>query len=133
MDSGNCSGPPKCDGFKSDDVLVVDDDPDMVKGLARILKSRSYKVRQALSGRDALEQVRQHRPGVVLMDIKMPDMNGIDAFREMKLICPDVLVIFMTGFSEYDQAGVAGAAAVLPKPIDHQRLFETLEKAGFAN
>lgn len=114
----------------SDDILVVDDEPDMANGLARVLKSRSYKVRQAFGGQEAVQQVEDSCPRAVVMDIKMPDMNGIDAFVKMKTSCPDLPVVFMTGFSEYvDRAREEGAVAVLGKPLDFASLFECLEDA----
>lgn len=110
------------------EILVVDDDPDLVRGLARILKARGYLVYEATCGHHAVELAKAHRLKIAVMDIMMPGLNGIEAFRQMKLSSPHAAVIFLTGFSEFEQeAHDEGAVAVLRKPIDYQHLFETLE------
>ena len=109
------------------DLLIVDDEPDMVRGLARILSTRSIQVQQAFGGREAVEMVDQHCPTAVLMDMKMPDLDGIAAFARMREICPDLTVVFMTGFSEMEDRAISeGAKAVLRKPVDFSELFEVL-------
>lgn len=112
----------------SNELLVVDDDPDLVRGLARILKLRGYSVYQATCGHEAVELAKTHRPKVAVMDIRMPGLNGIEAFRKIKETCPHAAVIFMTGFSEFEQeAHDEGAVAVLRKPVNLEHLFETLD------
>lgn len=111
------------------DILLADDDPDLVNGLARILTARGYSVCQATCGRQAVELARTHRPRVAVMDIRMPNLDGIEAFRQIKQHCPHVAVIFMTGFSEFEQEAYdIGAVAVLRKPIALEHLLATLER-----
>jgi CheY-like chemotaxis protein len=110
------------------EILLVDDDPDLVSGLSRILESRGWHVRWALSGHEAVKMAFQQMPEVILMDIMMPGMNGIEACREIRRVCHGVPVIFMTGFSVLEPgAREAGALAVLSKPVDFVKLFATLE------
>lgn len=109
------------------DILIVDDDPDLVRGLARILKLRGHNVRTATDGQHALEMAKEQTPRVVLTDLKMPGMNGIEVIRQLKLGTPDVVAILMTGFAEFDQEAIeAAATTVLTKPLDCERLFEML-------
>jgi len=115
----------------SRDILIVDDDPDLVSGLARILEAKGWRVRQALGGRQAVEMVAQEKPAVILMDIMMPEMNGIEACRVIRRDANEgskLPVIFMTGYSEFEhQVREVGAVSVLSKPMDFTKLFATLE------
>jgi len=106
----------------------VDDEPDMIRGLCRILEARGWHVRLALGGCEALEMAIQQVPEVILMDIVMPGMNGIEACREIRRICHGVPVIFMTGFSVLEpRAREVEASAFLSKPIDLGKFFGVLE------
>ena len=110
------------------EILLVDDEPDLIRGLSRILESRGWHVRHALSGSEAVKLAIQHMPEVILMDIMMPGMNGIETCREIRQSCPEVPVIFMTGFSVLEpSAREIGATAVLSKPMDFVKLFATLD------
>jgi CheY-like chemotaxis protein len=109
-------------------ILVVDDEPDLVKGLARILQTRGFEVYQAIGGCQAVELAKEHHPRVILTDIVMPDLDGIELSRRIRTFSPEAVIVFMTGFSDMEaQAGREGAAAVLRKPIDYPKLFELLE------
>jgi CheY-like chemotaxis protein len=115
------------------DILVIDDDPDIVRSLARILKTRGLTVRTATSGHEALKLAAQGSPAVVLTDIVMPGLNGIETARELRRACPGIVVIFMTGYSEMEgQAKEEGSAVVLTKPVDLAKLVELLKRLGFA-
>ncbi len=112
-------------------VLVVDDDEDVVTSLRDILVAVGYQVDTACSGAEALERVREHRPGCVLMDIKMPGMNGVEAYREIKRWSPESFVIFMTAYSTSSLVGEArreGAIEVFAKPFDLQRVLRLIEE-----
>ena len=110
-------------------VLVVDDDPGMVTTLQDILSASGYAVEVAHSGTEALERVSERQPDWILLDIRMPGMNGVEAYRELERRSPDSSVIFMTAFANSDlvrQARGTGAVLVLPKPIDLERLIDRL-------
>src|SRR5438034_11308704 len=66
-------------------VLVVDDDDDNVQIVSTILLERGYELRIARDGRDALESVRQHRPDVILLDVMMPGVHGMQVLHYLKL------------------------------------------------
>lgn len=111
-------------------ILVVDDEEDMVASLADILSDFGYAVETATSGAVALERVRERPPDCILMDIRMPGMNGVETFREVKRLCPECFVIFMTAYAAshlVDEALAEGAIEVLSKPLAPERLLALIE------
>jgi len=112
-------------------VLIVDDDIGMTETLSDILSLKGYDIAIANSGLEALEKVRSKAYDVVLLDIKMPDINGVDVFKQIKTITPNSSVILMTAYALQElieQAKKEGVLAVLPKPIDVERLVSFTEK-----
>lgn len=109
-------------------LLVVDDEPDMVSSLQRILKARGFAVEIANSGEEAVTWARDHEPDGILIDIKMPGMNGVEAVRKIRAHRPDVFVVFMTGYSELVQEA-EGSVAVLSKPVDPGQVCALFEEA----
>ena len=113
-------------------VLVVDDDAGMVETLADILEARHYRVGTAESGASAVAMVRDDRYDVVLMDIQMPGLNGVEALKAMRALAPDVSVIMMTAFTRHElveEARRQTALAVLAKPLDIDRVLRLIEAA----
>jgi DNA-binding NtrC family response regulator len=111
-------------------ILIVDDDVGMVETLGDILSARDYDVVKADSGEAAIEHVRRATFDVVLMDIKMPGLNGVEALQVMRRITPALKVIMMTAFTRdelVDQAHRATAVAVVPKPLDLDRLLAVVD------
>ena len=112
-------------------VLIVDDDQGMVATLRDILEISGCDVEAAFDGSEAIEMARHQRPDCVLMDIRMPVMNGVEAFRGIKRASPHSKVVFMTAYSEShlaDDARAMGAVEVLPKPLDLERLLELIRE-----
>lgn len=112
-------------------VLVVDDDPSMVETLRDVLNASGFWVDAAFSGREAIERVRGNPPACILMDIRMPGLDGVATFRELKQTVPNCRVIFMTAFASSDlvsEAHQEGAVEVLPKPLDLDRAIQLIEK-----
>lgn len=113
-------------------VLVVDDEPQIVKILTEFLEStkRGYVIETASNAVEALEAVRRQRPDLVLLDIQMPEMNGVDALREMRLADPTIRVIMITGADHRMAADAlaSGAFAYIPKPFE-LRYIENLVAA----
>jgi DNA-binding NtrC family response regulator len=110
-------------------ALVVDDDRLMVKTLADVLALKGWEVSAAYSGRDAVQAALTSAFDVVLMDIKMPGMDGVDAFRAIKAQRPDVKVVLMTAYATQDRIAEAereGVICVLPKPVNVATLLDLL-------
>jgi DNA-binding NtrC family response regulator len=114
-------------------ILVVDDEIDMQKLLKRSLESAmDCKVETASSGEMALQMLAKIRFDLVLADIKMPGMDGLELLELIKRETPDVTVIMMTAFGSIDTAVEAmknGAYDFITKPFDHDALVLRLEKA----
>ena len=111
-------------------VLVVDDDEGMVATLHDILGAAGYSVDVALSGSDAVERVRLQAPDCILMDVRMPGLNGVEAFREIKKLSPESFVIFMTAYAAstlVEDARREGAVEVVPKPLDLERVLHLID------
>ncbi len=101
-------------------LLVVDDEPIAVRNLERVLAKDGYDVATASSGQSALRQLRQKTFDVVLTDLKMEKVDGMQVLRRCKEIDPDVEVILITGYAAIDTAIEAvkqGAYHYLPKPF----------------
>ena len=106
-------------------ILVVDDERDVVDFLASELARREFAVETALSGEEAIEKMKAHRPHLLLLDIRMPGMGGIEVLRQAKQIDPTVGVIMVTAVHEEDIAKSAmalGAHDYITKPIDFNYL-----------
>ena len=110
-------------------VLVVDDEPNMRVTLAAILEQEGYGVTIAATGEDAVEQTSKNRYDVVLMDVRMPGLGGLEAFRAMRRLQPAVRVLMMSAYSmpEVEQKALEeGVVVFLSKPLDIPELINTL-------
>ena len=113
-------------------VLLVDDEADFLETLAERLEIRNYDVTTSLSGEDALEKVRGYNFDVVVLDVLMPGIDGIEALREIKNIKPLTEVIMLTGHATVETAieGMKlGAYDYLMKPCETQELVMKIDKA----
>ena len=107
-------------------ILAVDDNPDSLKVLHEVLDANGYTVLIANSGHQALNILTKASPNLVLLDAMMPEMDGFETCKSIKLQHPDLPVIFMTGLSETEHivAGLAaGGVDYLVKPLNHQELM----------
>ena len=113
-------------------ILVVDDEAEIRSLLAAVLQSKGYEVVTAEDGAAALQAVPRERPAVILMDLSMPRMNGMDALPEIKRLDAEVPVIICTAHADLATAVRAmklGAYDYLTKPFDVELLILTLERA----
>jgi DNA-binding NarL/FixJ family response regulator len=112
-------------------ILTVDDHPLLREGIAAVVKDRPdmMVISEASNGRDALEAFRRHRPDVTLMDVRMPDMNGIEAIRQIRAEFPTARIVVLTTYSGDAQALAAlkaGAVGYLLKSMLRKDLLDTI-------
>jgi len=113
-------------------ILIVDDDETQRIMLKKMLVREGYEVETAAGGRDALEKFKDISADVVVTDIKMPDMNGLELFHEINRINQDTSVILMTAYGSIEsavQVMAEGASYYLTKPIDPNHLKVLIKKA----
>ncbi len=113
-------------------ILVVDDEPDMRELLRDVLQERGCRVALAQSGREALKQLGEDEYAVVLTDLRMKEMEGIELLKEIKRSYPETNVIIMTAFGSVETAIEAmkqGAYDYLVKPIKTEELVRVTERA----
>jgi DNA-binding response OmpR family regulator len=113
-----------------DRILVVDDDGDACELIATVLKQAGYAVEVAVDGFEALAIVAAKRPDLVLTDLQMPGMNGIDLIHRIRAVDSTVPVVLTTGTETKDLCTAAtayGAMACLEKPINLDELLWTID------
>ncbi len=112
-------------------ILVVDDEASARNGLAKLLSQEGYTVETAADGREALEIVMEKAPDIVITDLKMPVMDGMELLEKSKAHNPTIPVIVATAFGELAtavKAVRAGAADYLTKPIDFDTMLLAVER-----
>lgn len=114
------------------DILVVDDERDFAETLMLRLEQRGHRVRVAFSGPEALRALAEHEPDVVVLDFRMPGMDGLAALQEIKAGHPLVEVVLLTGHGSVDVAVAGlekGAFDYVEKPADLEGLVAKLAEA----
>jgi len=119
-------------------IMLVDDHPLFRQGLRRVLEAeKDFEVIiEVADGEEALRQAKQLMPDVILMDINIPYMNGLQVTRELKQSSPDIAVIMLTAYHDDEQifhAIRAGAAAYFPKDVTPRRLIEAIRQVSQGN
>lgn len=113
-------------------ILVVDDDPAIPELVKEILSAAGYAVDTASNGREALARLQAHPYDLVLTDMVMPEMGGMEVVQYLRLHHPDTMVIVLTGYASYQDAVAAiklGAFDYLSKPLQPEILRHTVERA----
>ncbi len=116
-------------------VLLVDDEEDFVRTLAERMEMREIGSEVALNGEAALDRLEEELPDVMVLDLKMPGIDGLEVLRRVRDRYPDIAVIIMTGHGsdeEEEEARRLGAFDYLRKPVDFNDLMETVSRAGQA-
>jgi len=113
------------------EVMIVDDHPLFRQGLRNVLAMHKdiYIVGEATDGPEAIERAHELLPDVVLMDINLPTLNGLQATRRLKALCPEVNVIMLTAYDDEEQiyhAIRAGASAYYAKDVSPARLVDVI-------
>ena len=112
-------------------ILIVDDEPDMRLAVRNVLKLRGYEISEAGDGPTALEMAREHRPDLVLLDMRLPGMDGIEVLDGLKKIDDTVPVVMITGYGHIQSAVDVmklGASEYLQKPFENAQLVETVKR-----
>ena len=113
-------------------VLLVDDEPHFVKLLAERLEGRGVNVETAGGGPEALDKVKDEPYDAIILDLLMPDMDGLETLKQLREINPDLQVILLTGHGTIDKGVEAmklGAMDFVEKPADFKALMEKIKEA----
>ena len=114
-------------------ILSVDDHPLLHEGIAMVIKNQPDMslVAEAFNGREAVQKFREHRPDVTLLDLRLPDMSGIDALIAIRTEFPEARIIILTTFEgdvEIQRALEAGARAYVLKSTPPKELMDVIRK-----
>lgn len=129
MNEREKNGPLIDNGEESERVLIVDDDPSMRTALLETVKRLGYATQAAIDGNDALERLVRFRPWLVLTDLRMPRLSGLDLIKEIRSRAPQVTIVLMTAYGTIETAVEAmklGASEYLLKPFSMDLLERTI-------
>ncbi|HEX9899691.1 MAG TPA: response regulator [Candidatus Methylomirabilis sp.] len=113
-------------------VLVVDDDRDHSKALAKIFQRAGYRVSTASDGQEGLMILTERAYDLIITDLKMPRMNGLDLLRNIRALSPQAAVVILTAYGEwttYMNAMDSGAVDYLNKPVRREDILMVARKA----
>ncbi len=114
---------------KKSSIMIVDDEPDILIVLGEFLSKEGFKVLTAKDGRQAIEKLKGNKVDLVLLDMAMPNLNGIETLRELKKLKPDVSVIMITAYRDAEKVVEAfrlGAYDCIFKPFDLKYLRQAV-------
>ena len=113
-------------------ILLVDDEPDILEIVGYNLSSEGYKVITAENGEEGVKKFIEKKPSLVIMDGDMPILDGYQAFKQIKEIDANAIVVIITGFSEFEpksqEAIKEGLIKVISKPLGVDELLELAKK-----
>jgi two-component system response regulator HydG len=113
-------------------VLIVEDDPDSRDALVRTLSGAGYRTLEADNGEKALDMLLKHNPALLIADLRLPGMDGLELLKRSKAVSPDIEVLLATGYGSVEIAVEAmkeGAYDFLPKPVRKLHLLRAVERA----
>jgi len=113
-------------------ILIIDDEVVFGRSVAHALSRNGHECRSLTSAEEGLASCEVHRPDIILLDVKLAGMSGLEALRRFTSLDPDLIVIVMTAYSSVQSAVAAmkdGAYDYIQKPIDHDELSFVIEKA----
>jgi DNA-binding response OmpR family regulator len=110
-------------------LLLIDDEDDFRRATVKVLARRGFEVIEAPGGREALDEIHKARPDIVLLDLKMPEMGGIETLQYIRAVDPSLPVIILTGHGDF-QTALAGVKLeivdFIQKPVDIDQLAERI-------
>lgn len=112
-------------------ILIVDDEAGIVDEVKDYLAEEGYSVRSADTGKEGIQTISEFKPQVLILDMKLPDMSGIDVLRACKDISPATKVIVNTGYVDQkliDEAEELGRDVFLQKPFDLEKIREEIDR-----
>jgi len=115
-------------------ILVVDDEPDMLWSLKQILGYANYTVITALNGEDALNYLRKHSFAMAIVDVKLPDMDGLQLAMKIKAIAPELAIILISGYYYAEDPEIERevnqkiATSFISKPFSLRELRSTIQQ-----
>jgi len=117
-------------------ILVVDDEPDVVTYLSAVLRDHGYETIEAFNGEEALEKAQKDRPDLVTLDITMPEMTGVKAYRRMKgdISLRTIPIVIVTGITHDFKQFISSRTQVPPpegyleKPIKPEELLAEVKR-----
>jgi len=113
-------------------VYIVDDDPSMRRALERLAQSAGFEARGFATGSEFLAAERTDGPACVVLDLRLPDMHGLEVQRRLARTDPGLLAVVVTGYGDdltRREALASGATAFLSKPFDDQTLLDAIRRA----
>jgi len=118
--------------FKGAIVYILDDDPSVRRSLERLARSAGFEAVGFATGGEFLAAQREGRPACVVLDLRLPDMHGLDVQRQLSRMDPDLRVLVLTGYGDdraRQEALAGGAVAFLFKPCADEELLDAIRQA----
>ena len=117
---------------KNKTILIADDDLDVLESTQYMLLDEEYEVVTAHNGAEAVDMYKKHNPDIAFLDIRMPVLNGYEAFFNIKKYYPNAKIIFITAFSvdskKTEKAKEMGLLELLHKPIEFKQIIKIIQK-----
>jgi DNA-binding NtrC family response regulator len=114
-------------------IMIVDDDSSLCRTMSLVLSRKGYAVHTAQGGLEAIERAKEMAIDIIFMDVKMPGMDGVEAYKVIKGIKPGIVVTMMTAYAVDDlleEAMREGAQGVMYKPLDMDKVICLIEEQG---
>jgi len=116
--------------MKEHNILVVDDNKDFADVFCDILRANNYKANSCYGGPQAIEMLREEDYDILFVDIRMPEMDGVQTLREVKKVRPETMVIMMTGYSVDELVHKAieeKASEIIYKPFEIDKVLSLIK------
>ena len=121
------------DRMKPGGILIVDDDPDFIQSITDVLQENGWRIGSVNNGKDALERIRAGGIDILILDLRLPVMNGLELYLELKRQGYTLPTIIVTAFAEDEEGAIEAfrsmsVTGVIRKPFDPRNLIDELEK-----